>query len=179
MDLPETDAVASQLRSLELGIGPSELHGAICGWIAGDGDLHGGWLARVTADDSAPQVAEGSALDTLLRASQAQFEDRDFGLQLLLADDGAGLAERSSSLFDWCRGFLGGFGLAVGAEPALSDDGREALADLARLAAASAQDDGDEEDEAALVEIEEFVRVAAMLLHGDSALAARRRRELH
>ena len=87
--------------------------------------------------------------------------------------------DRSSGLFDWCRGFLGGFGLAAGANPPLSEESTEALGDLARLAAASPQDDGDEDDEAAMIEIEEFVRVAALLLHGDCAMGARHRRQLH
>lgn len=179
MDLPEPATVDAQLRTLGVGLDASEVHGAACGWIAGGGARQGNWLAAVLADPEQPAVQDGSPLDLLFRTSLHQFEDRDFGLQLLLADDGASLAERSASLFDWCRGFLGGFGLAAGAEPGLSEEGSEALADLARLAAASAQDEGDEEDEQALVEIAEFVRVAAMLLHGDCVLAVRRRRELH
>ncbi|MDO5506497.1 MAG: UPF0149 family protein [Pseudoxanthomonas suwonensis] len=179
MDLPEAAAISAQLQRLGLGIAAAELHGAACGWIAGGGEREGNWLAAVMVDPDLAPVAMESALDALFRASVRQFEDRDFSLGLLLADDEASLGERSASLFDWCRGFLGGFGLAAGAEPALSDEGREALADLARLAAASAQEEGDEDDEQALVEIEEFVRVAAMLLHGDCVLAARHRRALH
>jgi uncharacterized protein YgfB (UPF0149 family) len=89
------------------------------------------------------------------------------------------LLDRSAALFDWCRGFLGGFGLAAGNQPPLSEEGSEALADLARLAAATPQEDGDDEDEEALVEIEEFVRVAALLLHGDCALGPRHRNRLN
>src|SRR3546814_3858346 len=95
----------------------------------------------------------------MAKASAAQLEDQSFEFALLLPDDDAGLAERSGALFEWCRGFLGAFGLAAGKDPPLSDESREALTDIARLAAASPQDDGDEEDEQALAEIEEFVRV--------------------
>ena len=77
------------------------------------------------------------------------------------------------------RGFVGAFGLAAGEASTLSDEGREALADLAKLAAAQPQEDGDEEDEEALVEIEEFVRVAALLLHGDCVLARQHRQRLN
>ena len=89
------------------------------------------------------------------------------------------LAERSGALFAWCRGFLGGFGLAAGPQPPLSEESREALSDLARLAAATAQEEGDQDDEDALAEIEEFVRVAALLLHGDCVLAPRHRQRLN
>ena len=131
------------------------------------------------ADDAQPAPVPDGALERLLAASAAQLEDRDFGFELLLPDADATLEERSGALFDWCRGFLGAFGLAAGAEPKLSDEATEALADLAKLAMATAQADGDQEDEAALAEIEEFVRVATLLLHGDCVLAGRHRRSMH
>ena len=40
-------------------------------------------------------------------------------------------------------------------------------------------EEGDEGEEDALTEIEEFVRVAVLLLHGDAALAARHRNRLN
>lgn len=177
--LPSLSEVEQACRQAELGTPASELHGSLCGWLAGGGDTAGNWLARVIVDDSLPAPAPGSVFARLQEATSAQFEDRDFGLELLGPGDDAPLADRSGALFDWCRGFVGAFGLAAGGEPRLSEEGAEALADLARLARATAQDDGDEEDEAALAEIEEFVRVAALLLHGDCALAARHRSRLN
>ena len=41
------------------------------------------------------------------------------------------------------------------------------------------ESDGDEEDEEALAEIGEFVRVAALLIHGDCVLGPRHRQQLH
>ncbi|MDH5822917.1 UPF0149 family protein [Luteimonas sp. RD2P54] len=164
-------------RAAGLGIAASELHGSLCGWLAGGGADGPGWLNRVLVDDSVPEPA--AALEQLHLASVAQLEDRSFAFELLLPDADASLYDRSAALFEWCRGFLGGFGLAAGAAPPLSDEGREALADIARLAAASPQEGGDQEDEAALVEIEEFVRVAVLLLHGDCALGPRHRQRLN
>src|SRR3546814_13774135 len=82
----------------------------------------------------------------MAKASAAQLEDQSFEFALLLPDDDAGLAERSGAPFEWCRGFLGAFGLAAGKDPPLSDESRDALTDIARLAAASPQDDGDHAD---------------------------------
>lgn len=178
-DLPAAEAVAVELQAAQLATSPAELHGALCGWLAGGGAQDGPWLARVMVDEGLPRPAEGSPLDRLRAASVAQLEDRDFSFELLLPEPGASLAERSGALFDWCRGFLGGFGLAAGADPKLSSESREALADLAKFAAAPPQEEGDQDDEDALVEIEEFVRVAALLLHGDCVLAARHRRGMH
>ena len=177
--LPTLADVEAAGRKLALGIDAAELHGALCGWLAGGGAPTPDWLAKVTADDAVAAVTADSVLDHLLRASAAQLDDRSFGFDLLLPAADAPLSERSGALFDWCRGFLGGFGLAAGHAPPLSEEGSEALTDLARLAAATPQDDGDEDDEDALIEIEEFVRVAALLLHGDCVLAPRHRQQFN
>jgi uncharacterized protein YgfB (UPF0149 family) len=176
--LPPLSEVERACHEAGLAMSAAELHGGLCGWLAGGG-ADGDWLAQVMVDETLPPPAEGSPLARLHAATRAQYEDREFGLVLLGPGDEASLAERSGALFDWCRGFVGAFGLAAGSQPRLSGEGEEALADLARLAGATAQDDGDEDDEAALAEIEEFVRVAALLLHGDCALAARHRNSLN
>jgi uncharacterized protein YgfB (UPF0149 family) len=179
VELPPWSEVRDGIAASMLSVSPAELHGAVCGWFAGGGSDAPDWLARVMADDSLPPPARAGALDSLRAASVAQIADRGFGFELLLPGAGAPLAERSGALFDWCRGFLGGFGLAAGGSPPLSAEGREALADLARLAAAQAQDEGDEEDEDALMELQEFVRVAVLLLHGDCVLAPAHRQRFN
>lgn len=178
-DLPALSVVDAEIRRLALAISAPELHGGLCGWLAGGGASTLDWPAKVLVDGSLAAPAEGSPLDQLRLASAAQLGDRSFDFELLLPDADASLAERSGALFDWCRGFIGAFGLAAGAKPPLSEESREALGDLAKLAAAQAQDDGDEDDEAALIEIEEFVRVAALLLHGDCVMAVEHRQRFN
>ncbi|HET6397493.1 MAG TPA: UPF0149 family protein [Pseudoxanthomonas sp.] len=178
--LPTPHEVAAASRELGLGASAPELHGALCGWLAGGGGDVADWPARVMADPALPAPPRDGALDRLRQASAAQLGDGEFSFQLLLEDDEAPLRQRAQALFDWCRSFLGGFGLAAGAQPPLSEEGGEALQDLARLARARVQDiDEDEEDESALSELEEFVRVAALLLHGDCVLGPRHRRSLN
>ena len=177
--LPALSVVDEDIRRLALSQSGSELHGSVCGWLAGGGEGGADWLARVMADPALPPVAHDSPLDALCKASQAQLANRSFEFELLLPSADADLAERSGALFDWCRGFVGAFGLAAGNKPLLSEDSTEALADLVRLAGAQAQDEGDEEDEEALVEIEEFVRVAVLLLHGDCVLAPAHRQQFN
>lgn len=178
-DLPDIAAVDAASRQLGLATDASELHGALCGWLAGGGAADGTWLARALADDALPAPAPGSVLDQLREAAVVQLEDRGFSFDLLLPTADRPLDERAEALFSWCRGFLGAFGLTAGAAPSLSEEGQEALQDLARLAKASAESSEDEEDEDALAELEEFVRVAALLLHGDCVLGPRHRRSLN
>jgi len=178
-DLPDIADVAAASQQLGLAMDAPELHGALCGWLAGGGAADGAWLAHALADDHLPAPVAGGALDRMREAAVAQLEDRGFAFDLLLPGADRPLDERAEALFSWCRGFLGAFGLAAGASPPLSEEGQEALQDLARLARASAESSDDEEDEDALAELEEFVRVAVLLLHGDCVLGPRHRRSLN
>lgn len=177
--LPPRQDIEHEVRAAGLGIDAVELHGALAGWLAGGGRDDAHWLAAVMADDTLAPEAAGSALARLRATTAEQLAGRDFELELLLPDESEPLVVRSGALFAWCRGFLGGFGLAAGREPPLSEESSEALADIARFAAATPQEDGDEEDEDAMAELEEFVRVAALLLHGDCVLAPRHRQQFH
>ncbi len=179
-DIPPFSDIQAAVRHAGLACDPSELHGALCGWLAAGGRNEAAWPARVLADDTLPAPEPASALDQLRLASAAQLEDRGFGFELLMPQADAPLVVRAEALFAWCRGFLGGFGLAGGKPEALSEEGQEALQDLARLAQAVSEDSEEEdEEEDALAELEEFVRVAALLLHGDCVMGPRHRQSLN
>lgn len=174
-DLPPHRDVARQIDAMALGVDASELHGALCGYLCGGGEAgRGDWLERLALEsDTAQAPAEDSALDRLFLASRAQLADPDFGFALLLPDHEREVEPRAEGLLAWCRGFLGGFGLAAGPKPPLSPEAGEALEDLARLAQSRPSYEESDADETALTEIAEFVRVAALLLHGDCVLAPR------
>ena len=177
-DLPGWTDVASAADRLSLASTPAELHGGLCGWLAAGGEDVPGWPAVVMADESLPAPKPGDDLDRLRNASVSQLGDTDFGFQLLLPDDTAPVTERAAAMFDWCRAFLGGFGLAV-ADKRLSEEAEEALGDIANLAAARVDDVDPEGDEESLAEIEEYLRMAVLLLHADCALGPRHRQRLH
>jgi len=165
--LPDWSEVQAECRRLHLGVSPSELHGGLSGWLSGGQQTPAHWLQAVLADDSPITVPEDSPLEQLFQATLSQLRTPDFGFNLLLPAGEASLWERSQALFAWCRGFVGGFGLALGDRQVLSEEGQDGLADLVRLSAEEGQVEGDEEDELALMELEEFVRVVALLLHAE------------
>lgn len=175
--LPGWPEVAIAADRLSLASSPAELHGALCGWLAAGGGDVAGWLAQVMADPALPVPVVGDALDQLRTASVAQLGDPGFGFQLLLPETDKA-AERAEALFAWCRAFLGGFGLALNDKP-LSEEGQEALRDLANLGAADVDENDDGSDDEALAEIEEYLRMAVLLLHADCALDPQQRQRLH
>ena len=105
----------------------------------------------------------------LYQLTQQQFEASDFGFELLLPDDDQMLAQRAEALGSWCSGFLSGFGLATGKRgEKLSAEAQDGLRDLAQIAQIAADSDVDsDEDEADLMEVQEYVRMAAMLMFNE------------
>ena len=178
--LPGYAELAVELAAQETGLDPAELHGSLCGWLAGAGARdRAGWFAAVMADPLLPSPAADSLLDRLYTASVQQLESADFEFELLLPDDERPVNERGDALMAWGRGFLGGFGLAAGESPPLSEESSEALADLARITASELSYEDPGADEEALGEVTEFVRVAVMLVHSDCVLGPRHRRRLN
>lgn len=167
------------LDGLEVAVGASDLHGSLTGLIsARAAPPAGDWLGRLAFEDLADALARGAdraPFDALLAETGAALDDPDCGFEPLLPEADAPLAARSAALVEWCRGFLGGLGLAgAGAdlERRLSAAGREMLGDLARIGAARFDDDDGEEAEAAYAEIVEYVRVGVLLLRDELREAA-------
>ncbi|HET6603458.1 MAG TPA: UPF0149 family protein [Xanthomonadaceae bacterium] len=173
--LPALGEVQLEADTLQLGVDAAELHGGLCGLLAAGAEPgRRDWLQRLALEPAgaAPQMP-GTALDRMFLATLGQIDDPELRFGLLLPDEDAALDSRAEALLAWCRGFLGGFGLAAGAQPPLSPEAAEALEDLGRIAVTDPGLDGTEADEVALSEITEFIRVAALLLHSDCAPAPR------
>ena len=83
--------------------------------------------------------------------------------------DDVALARRAEALVEWCRGFLGGVGLAgIGSKrEALSAEAREIVEDFGTIAASNFDYADEDEDETALSEVLEFVRVGVLLLYSE------------
>lgn len=163
------DELDAAIVRLKLATDASELHGSLCGFLAG-GATPGRrpLLAALELEgEQAPTTPQDQALlERLTRQTETDLADPELGFEPLLPADDRPLTERAEALVEWCRGFLGGFGLAgASAHGELSEEAREILADLSTIAA-SAFEFGDEgEDEDALIEVHEFVRMGAMLLY--------------
>ncbi len=175
--LPSYAEVAEQIGALELSVDPSELHGSLCALRCG-AVPRANWLAEAMGDATVAAPPAASPLGRLDAATIAQLGEADFGFDLLLPDEAVPVEVRGEALVSWCRGFLGGVGLA-GIGPELGEEAREALDDVARIAESDVAYDDPEADEEALMELEEFVRVAALLIHGDCLAASHERRRLH
>ncbi|MEO8461145.1 MAG: UPF0149 family protein [Dokdonella sp.] len=180
-DLPQAETTAADgtgsdlthsnlnraLRDVRLGIDASELHGSLIGYLCGGGSTATDWLSALQIDHEDATLTQHPLLARLHAHCLDQLADLQFGFAPLLPDDGEPLRVRADALIEWSRGFLGGIGLAdaVNQIDQLSGDAAEVLPDIARIAAARPEYGDGEEDEKALAEVLEFVRVGVLLLH--------------
>lgn len=178
--LPDLEEIQRELIGLSIATSPSELHGLLCGWLAAGGDVKSNWFGTVLADDAIQAPGDQTELHDLGVITQAQLTDQEFGFDLMLPDESDPIDVRSGYLFEWCAGFVAGFGLGGGQPDALTEEGREAFNDLVTLSKSDAQFDGDDEgDEESYAEIVEYVRVAALLIHSEVAMAKKYRQSLN
>ncbi|HSO82037.1 YecA family protein [Thiocapsa sp.] len=172
----DDDRLARYLAAGALCATPSEAHGILCGLICG-GDAHpeATWLSQLRPESDAGdlQIDEGrEALSALARLTREELEASEFALTLFLPDDTRPLAERAMALYDWVRGFLYAWGTLdhTSAEP--SPETREILRDFTDVTRMDLDGlDDDEQNEEALTEVSEFIRVAAMTIYQERVVA--------
>lgn len=176
-DLDALDFLAcyDAMRRSGLPFTPSEAHAIAVGLFSGRvADPAAQWHAAVYADfapDDALASECRSQLDAVYEGAQAQADDSEFGLQLFLPR--AGEYPMVRALRDWAQGFLYGYGLGgEAATRCLSAEAREALQDFYEIAQLDIGPSADNDDAEALMQVEEYMRVAAMLIYEDTHAAS-------
>lgn len=164
------DDIANQLVAEGAEESPAFLHGGICGVYAAAG--------AVTAEDCLAATSQalelglhGELADTCLRladVTRRAMEDEEFDFHPLLPDDDTELPLRVQALADWSRGFLAAYALMVAdsAGSGLGEETSEILKDVAAIAGAGHESDGDtEDDENHFYELTEYLRFASLNLY--------------
>ena len=116
----------------------AECHGLLCGMVCRESSrTPRDFLDQLSAMELVvrPGQALNAALADAWRSTVEQLADEDMGFTLWLPDDEEPLEDRTVALAQWCSGFLAGLGSA-GPLEALSDEAREAIADLQEIARA-------------------------------------------
>ena len=174
--LPVYSRLAQVLKSLGLVQGASEIHGLLCGMLsAGTSQAHVDWIeglfGELPADDLLVQEMR-QMVGQLYQTSRRQLSDEGVEFSLLLPDDDAPLEERARALVNWCEGYLYGLGMGGVSEQQLAGDAKEALNDISAFTQLDLDNPGGEEsDEYAYMELQEFLRVATLLIREELASA--------
>jgi len=150
--------------------GASEAQGLLAGIICAGGKSEPAlWLAHMLGENTLSAAANevSEQLTSLHTDILRQFNDDAFGFHLLLPDDDAPLSLRTEALSQWCGGYL--YGLALGGireDAEMPENVSEVMKDFYEISRARfAYETTDDADEAAYIEIVEYVRMSVLLLH--------------
>ncbi|PTQ87855.1 UPF0149 family protein [Agitococcus lubricus] len=167
---PSLQDLKQLLQDLQLTSSASEIHGFVSGLLAGGVRLNRQQLIKILeAHTEADQAFDEKLIASLWQMQLATLESLGASELIfvpLLPSDDEILTERVSALADWCQGVLAGFGLAVRGDDGRlqSEDIQETLQDLVNIAHVGGDMGETEEDEAAYMELFEFVRLAVIHL---------------
>ncbi|WKE65117.1 UPF0149 family protein [Gallaecimonas kandeliae] len=162
------EGLARLLASQQITASPAELHGIITGLVSSGLAMDGkSWLEPLydlTNNGLAFSQPVKEALEPLYLELCQQLVGADFEFQLLLPAEDEALPDRIQALCDWAQGFLAGYGVQAG-KAKVSAEVKEALDDLAEIANLSTDvEEDDDMAESAFIEVEEYLRVVAMLV---------------
>jgi yecA family protein len=174
---PEILELEELLYRMDASMGAAEAHGALCGMLCARGTVElSEWVDHVVSEQEQGSDLLHDVVHKLSELHQATLDmisDASGDFKLLLPDDDDSLPERVEAIAAWCQGFI--YGLAAGGiqqESELPEDTEELLKDMVEISRAGhdVDDGGDEaanedEDEVALMEIEEYVRMGVLLIY--------------
>ncbi len=155
-----------------------QVHGLLCGRLSVAGaDGTNRWFALVLEETDPANVLRDECeamLDALCATTWRQLVERQSEFELLLPDDSDSANARAEAMGQWCEGFLHGLVSEKHNEDLKKHLAADPLADIIKdmlqiTRATAGDDDDDEEDENALVELVEYLRVAAQLTYEELA----------
>ena len=151
-------------------------HGFLCGQVCVYGyppeDLWQEYIDVQTNNDALVENCYGE-----IKVLQADIIDSmqsyELDFQLLLPGGDSPLAERVDALAEWCHGFLNGYGAAAGEQQlVMTDECKEILEDFTKICRVGLDENTNEEDEQALFELIEYVRMGTILIFEDLSAGA-------
>ncbi|MGY8869477.1 MAG: UPF0149 family protein [Pseudomonadales bacterium] len=172
------DAIANLLVSENVFIiTPSELHGLLAGQLSSGArmvpDIWLSTVAELLELDGLTQETSKVGMVGLYQQTLGQMESFSLELSMLLPDDDATLAQRVESLGRWCQGFMTGFGYqGKQTDKSLSDEAKDVLRDLSEISQVANEVDDGEDSEADLMQLEEYVRMAVLMLFSECNLSS-------
>lgn len=156
----------------EADLSASEAHGLATGMLCIENNIEAAnWLAELIPDDVVLIDDDKTVLVSLFEQTRMLLNDEDDGFRydLFLPSDDESLSEQLQALSSWCDGFLFGVGFSQSSSE-WPDDVGEIIKDIVEFTKLDTEVDQDldeqdiNEHEAALIEIQEYLRAAVMMI---------------
>lgn len=163
-------------ENVEAKVCAAECHGFLCGQVCVSSyPLEELWQEFIDVQvNNDAQIHDCYQEIRLLLADivdNIQYPDMDF--QLMLPDEDSSMVDRTNALAEWCHGFLNGYGVGAGQlESPLKEDCQEVLEDFTKICRIGIDEDIDEEDEQAMMELIEYVRMGTIMIYEDISSAS-------
>ena len=173
--LPDYHEFQSALDRCNAAHTTAEVHGFAVGLqLSGVEGPLAFWQQELYSDFDPSDVLAGECralLDRLFADVFADVESSDDGFALFLPEGIDVDSQRLAAVRDWCQGFLYGIGLGGDAMMTqASSQMRDLLRDITEITRLSTDDvDNSSENQSALIEIEEYLRVGVLLLRDERA----------
>ncbi|MDH5407497.1 MAG: UPF0149 family protein [Gammaproteobacteria bacterium] len=168
------EACAKAIERIGIDAGVAEIHGQLVGQLCSQQNLNAEqWMTTALPElfdaiNSGDALAQESAkiLYDLFQQTADSLGDGQLGFQLLMPDDEQALEQRIIELGEWCQGFL--LGLAVGGIKdfqKLPGELPDLMNDIVEISRAESYElENENEDEAAFMELSEYVRLGVMMV---------------
>lgn len=180
---PAYGDVQAALEHVSSPVSASGCHGLMCGMLSvRPAARTESWLREVMPDaDPADLLVQESTrlLEALFEDARDLLASPELGFTPLLPGDEEALIQRGRALAEWCDGYL--YGLGLGGYEGGQDrhpEEQEFVADLHEFTKLGITDGG-EDDEQALVELIEYIRIGVLMISTMPVAAGGQTNTLH
>lgn len=146
----------------------AEAHGLATGMLCIENQMEvGNWLSQLLEDEIVLVDEDKIVLVSLFEQTRKLLNDEDDGFRfdIFLPGEDDALSNQLEALRFWCEGFLFGVGFSRSSSDWPGETG-EIMKDIVEFTKLDSHVDEqmDDEDESALIEIQEYLRVAVMMI---------------
>ena len=167
---PKYEQIEHALTSVQSPYGPEDSHGMLCAMLVVNNSLQcARWLDEICTQGEVAQPQQEDIRDilcSLYEHTKQELNDTMLNFTLLIPEEDNSLNARVYALKKWCDGFL--FGLALAGVKDLThvpEDSMEILQDITTISQADEDEEEDEMNEVAYMDIVEYVRMGVLLIN--------------
>ncbi len=147
----------------------AEAHGLATGMLCIENQIEvGNWLSELLEEEVVLIDEDKTALVSLFEQTRKLLNDEEDGFRydLFLPGEDDALSEQLEALSSWCEGFLFGVGYTRSSSdwPGETGEVMKDIVEFTKLETHADEEMDVDEDEAALIEIQEYLRVAVMMV---------------